>query len=379
MRLPDLLDRRSGALAAPATAWGDLVLNQVLFAVALASALGAGFVMLSYTFIKELRSYRHQLILGLAISDFFMAINFLWASGIHVAGGDLALPKNNTTCNVNGFLTQLFVVQTDWWILVIAIATYIILGNFKAASQYIQSNIWIPWLPPWIMSIIIALVCQLALGYGYIGGWCWITSDLNRLLINFIPRWAIVIAIALIYARLYMIVRKARKWDMEDRNPTPSDEMADTSVILVSIKQKRDTIGQTAKDSQPYDSGGDLSSYSRERDRDRDEIIRSANLSRSHGQTQPLNVAQLKRIAKKMMVYPVAYAIIWACPTAIRIYQGVTGERAPLWVTIIDKSCIVVQGLVDAVVYGLNERAWQGWRDHIQRVIDKNKAGKIIG
>ncbi|KAF3924717.1 hypothetical protein AA313_de0207808 [Arthrobotrys entomopaga] len=324
MKLLDLLDRRSGALAAPATVWGDLVLNQVLFAVALASALGAGFVIMSYS---------------------------------------------------------LFVVQTDWWILIIAIATFIILGNYKAASQYIQSNVWMPWLPPWIMSILIAVICQVVLGYGYIGGWCWITSDLNRLLINFIPRWAIVIAIALIYARLYMIVRKARKWDMEDRNPTPSDEMADTSVILVSVSQKRDTIGRTAKDSRPYDSGGDLSSYSREQQvhRDRDEIIRSENLSRSHGQTQPLNVAQLKRIAKKMMVYPVAYAIIWACPTAIRIYQGVTGLRAPLWVTVIDKSCIVVQGLVDAVVYGLNERAWQGWRDHIQRLIDKNKAGTIIG
>lgn len=52
------------------------------------------------------------------------------------------------------------------------------------------------------------------------------------------------------------------------------------------------------------------------------------------------------------MVYPVAYAIIWTCPTAIRIYQSATGARAPLWITVIDKSCIVVQGLVDAIVYG---------------------------
>ncbi|EPS35428.1 hypothetical protein H072_11174 [Dactylellina haptotyla CBS 200.50] len=375
MMLPDLLDRRSGALAAPATAWGDRVLNQVLFAVALSSALGAGWVMLSYACIKELRSYRHQLILGLAVSDFLMAVNFMFSAGFHVGGDDLALPENKTTCTVNGFLTQVFVVQTDWWILIIAIVTYIILGNFKSASHFMQTHVWIPWLPPWIVSIIIAVVCQAVVGYGYIGGWCWLTSDMNRLLVNFIPRWIIVIAIAIIYARLYMIVRKARKWDMEDRNPIPSDDVADTSVILVTVSQSQKrhtigTIGRTAGDPPAYESG-EVSSYSQR------VVFNSASMS--HGQNQPLNADQLKRIAKKMMVYPLAYAIIWACPTSIRIYQGVTGLRAPLWVTILDKSCIVVQGLIDAIVYGLNERAWQGWRDHINRVIYENQGGQIIG
>ncbi|KAF3171765.1 hypothetical protein TWF788_009669 [Orbilia oligospora] len=208
-----------------------------------------------------------------------MALNFMFSAGWNVAGGDLALEESRTACSVNGFLTQVFVVQT----------TYIILGNFKTQSQFIQTHVWIPWVGPWVLSIIIAAICHGVLGYGYIGGWCWLTSDLMRLLINFIPRWLIVIAIALIYIRLYMIVRKARKWDIEGVSPDPGDDMADTSVIL---------------------------------------------------------------IAKKMMVYPVAYAIIWACPTAIRIYQGTTGSRAPLWITIVDKSCIVIQGLVDAVVYG---------------------------
>ncbi|KAF3169374.1 hypothetical protein TWF225_011383 [Orbilia oligospora] len=404
-QLPYLLDRRGGALAAPATAWGDMMLNRALFSVALLSSVGSAWVVLSYACIKELRSYRHQLILGLAISDLLMALNFMFSAGWNVAGGDLALEESRTACSVNGFLTQVFVVQTDWWILVIAIATYIILGNFKTQSQFIQTHVWIPWVGPWVLSIIIAAICHGVLGYGYIGGWCWLTSDLMRLLVNFIPRWLIVIAIALIYIRLYMIVRKARKWDIEGVSPDPGDDMADTSVILVPVGKKdrerqgsgvlvsRDVSvsfgrkGSTAPTfvtmvttSGAGDSREAISSCSAREEGSRARTVNvNSSRSLSLGMRQPLNAAQLKRIAKKMMVYPVAYAIIWACPTAIRIYQGTTGSRAPLWITIVDKSCIVIQGLVDAVVYGLNERAWQGWRDHIRRIIYKNEGGRIIG
>ncbi|KAF3130718.1 hypothetical protein TWF594_010242 [Orbilia oligospora] len=404
-QLPYLLDRRGGALAAPATAWGDMMLNRALFSVALLSSVGSAWVVLSYACIKELRSYRHQLILGLAISDLLMALNFMFSAGWNVAGGDLALEESRTACSVNGFLTQVFVVQTDWWILVIAIATYIILGNFKTQSQYIQTHVWIPWVGPWVLSIIIAAICHGVLGYGYIGGWCWLTSDLMRLLVNFIPRWLIVIAIALIYIRLYMIVRKARKWDIEGVSPDPGDDMADTSVILVPVGKKdrerqgsgvlvsRDVSvsfgrkGSTAPTfvtmvttSGAGDSREAISSCSAREEGSRARTVNvNSSRSLSLGMRQPLNAAQLKRIAKKMMVYPVAYAVIWACPTAIRIYQGTTGSRAPLWITIVDKSCIVIQGLVDAVVYGLNERAWQGWRDHIRRIIYKNEGGRIIG
>lgn len=43
-----------------------------------------------------------------------MALNFMFSAGIDIAGGDLGLEKNDLTCSVNGFLTQLFVVQSKW-------------------------------------------------------------------------------------------------------------------------------------------------------------------------------------------------------------------------------------------------------------------------
>lgn len=38
-----------------------------------------------------------------------------------------------------------------------------------------------------------------------------------------------------------------------------------------------------------------------------------------------------------MMVYSTVYALIWIIPTSVRIYQGMTGKRAPLALEILEK------------------------------------------
>lgn len=63
-----------------------------------------------------------------------------------------------------------------------------------------------------------------------------------------------------------------------------------------------------------------------------------------------------------MLMYPIAYMLIWALPTSIRIYQAVTAKPAPFPLQTVDKACIVVQGLVDAIIYGANESSVSSWR-----------------
>jgi len=63
-----------------------------------------------------------------------------------------------------------------------------------------------------------------------------------------------------------------------------------------------------------------------------------------------------------MLIYPLAYAIIWLLPTTIRIYQTVSSHRAPWQLQTVDKACIVIQGFVDALIYGLNETSLSSWR-----------------
>jgi len=70
----------------------------------------------------------------------------------------------------------------------------------------------------------------------------------------------------------------------------------------------------------------------------------------------------LKRVSYQMMTYPLVYMMIWAIPTSIRIYQSVSGKPAPFGIATVDKSCIVIQGFADAIVYGINEKTWKVWR-----------------
>ena len=64
-----------------------------------------------------------------------------------------------------------------------------------------------------------------------------------------------------------------------------------------------------------------------------------------------------------MLLYPLAYAVVWTLPTAIRIYQTISGQPAPWQIQTADKACIVLQGFVDAVIYGATESCVSSWRN----------------
>jgi hypothetical protein len=50
---------------------------------------------------------------GLAISDFWMAINFLSSASMNVAGHNIGDLPQKTFCSFNGFMIQVFVVQSE--------------------------------------------------------------------------------------------------------------------------------------------------------------------------------------------------------------------------------------------------------------------------
>jgi hypothetical protein len=137
---------------------------------------------------SNLRSFRHQLILGLAVSDFVMALNFLLSSSMNVSGHLIGDPAQQGFCSFNGFMTQVFVIQTDYWVLTIALCTFFILAEWKRIGSWVQDHRRILWCLPWFFSILWAGIGLGTTGYGDIGAWCWFTSDQVRLLVNFVPR-----------------------------------------------------------------------------------------------------------------------------------------------------------------------------------------------
>lgn len=71
---------------------------------------------------------------------------------------------------------------------------------------------------------------------------CWFTSDRVRLLVNFIPRWLIIIAILGLYLRLYFIIHKAHTRFMSfDEDATGSFQMeSSTSRVSLNVSSATD-------------------------------------------------------------------------------------------------------------------------------------------
>lgn len=119
-----------------------------------------------------------------------MAVNFLLSTAMNLTGNPIGDPSLKGFCNFNGFLTQLFVVQSrllscaygsctkisltvhnaaDYWVLVIAISTFLILGDKKGVADWVQDHSVVLWLLPWGFSALWAALGLGIAGYGDIG------------------------------------------------------------------------------------------------------------------------------------------------------------------------------------------------------------------
>lgn len=307
-------------LSAPVSIREIRTLNAVILVVSLLSVIGAGWIILSFLLFRSVRTFRHQLILGLAISDLWMAINFMSSTAVNLSGYLLSEKPQKPFCSFNGFMTQLFVVQTDYWVLMIAICTFLILANYKHQSSWIQEHRIVLWCLPWGFSTLWAALGLGIAGYGNIGAWCWFTSDRTRLLVNFIPRWIIILVILALYLRLYSLIYKAHT-----RFTSFDQEAAGTP------EPEAESVSSTRCIGCPNGSMG-LGSGLGSKDNERGAGTRGVTQMR-----KPSPV--LKKLAYQMMAYPLMYMLIWTIPTAVRIYQSVTGKPASFGIATVDKAC----------------------------------------
>ncbi|KEZ41754.1 hypothetical protein SAPIO_CDS6729 [Scedosporium apiospermum] len=327
---------RQHALAAPETESEIRIQSIVILTVSILSILGGGWIILSFACFKSMRSFRHYLILGLAISDCAMALNFLLSSSMNVSGRLIRHPDQAGFCSFNGFMTQVFVVQTDYWVLTIALCTYFILADFRRLSCYVQNQRWLLMALPWVFSIVWASLGLVLAGYGDIGAWCWFTSDKVRLLVNFVPRWVVIGAMLGMYSHLAFILCRAHGRFQFPPEYSSEDPTSSGSRTLYAAMQ-------------PGPRSGVMNNTS----------SNGAGRQRKHQKTN----LKLKMLARLMLMYPIVYMLIWILPTAVRIYQSSKGVPAPFALQTVDKACIVLQGFVDAIVYGVNESSLSNWRN----------------
>jgi hypothetical protein len=160
---------------------------------------------------------------------------------------------------------------------------------------------------------------------GDIGAWCWFTSDKVRLLVNFIPRWLIIIVILALYARLYLIIYNAHNRFHSFDHPSGSIERS----LERSLEPEIDSVSSTRRIGKPTMAFSSNSKGDSESGPD-PEPTRGTTHTRG---PNPV----LKKMAYQMMMYPIIYMIIWTIPTAVRIYQAISGKPAPFGIATVDK------------------------------------------
>jgi len=181
---------------------------------------------------------------------------------------------------------------------------------------------------------------------------CWFGSDKVRLLVNFIPRWLIIIVILGLYARLYRIIYTAhnRFMSFHDENSPQAHSRSNPQLHSNSHTRTLNLDQHTlAPETESISSTRRIGRPSAKLDIESKDVDGGAthatvgvgeveSAGTVHGRTharQPSPV--LKKLARQMMYYPIVYMLIWTIPTSIRIYQSITGRPAPFGIATVDK------------------------------------------
>lgn len=168
-------------------------------------------------------------------------------------------------------------MTADYWILTIAICTYLILANHKYQSSWIREHRVILWVIPWCLSILWASVGLAVIGVGDIGACkhisgsnrstfeltnagCWYTSDRIRLLVNFIPRWLIIITILGLYLRLYFLIHR-----VHNRFVSFDDETAESHRMGASATRSAPRVSYLGPENDCEREGGLTTRFTSER------------------------------------------------------------------------------------------------------------------
>ncbi|KAG7058804.1 g-protein coupled receptor 1 [Colletotrichum scovillei] len=305
----------------PPTAEEVRIESVVILVVSILSLCGAGFIMTSYWIFPNLRSFRHRLIIGLAISDFLMAFNFICSTTMNLSGRLIDDPEQTDFCKLNGFMAQVFVIQTDYWVLNIAICTFFILTGQRKRASWVQNHEVVIWGLPWFFSVLWASVGLGLNGYH-----------------------SIVFATKSEHFRVIDLGGQGVGSSQTKRGCSPTSFLGIIITIMFALYAYLALVLFRAQNrlSSMQESPGHLES-----------VYSTQDGSRAASTHEGLEGRSM--IARLLLLYPLAYAIVWTIPTAIRIYQASTNTPAPFPLQNVDQACIVIQGLADAVIYGMNE------------------------
>ncbi|KAK0226182.1 hypothetical protein IW262DRAFT_745741 [Armillaria fumosa] len=279
----------------------SLVAVIVLLAVIAISAFTTRSSLDEHLFV---RTHIAAYFICLLVSDLIQAIasilNAAWVQSSGVHAGPL--------CTIQGALKQMADVSTAFWTLTMAVQTLFHLVLDLHLRQFI---LWMTLVAGWsgILTVVLAGPATLNVDergpyYGITGYWCWITDayPLQRIILDYIFMFIAALGSLLIYAFIFLRLRghiEMDGWTLNRFRLRPVKRVGDWRMT--------DSDNEATK------------------------------------------------IAKRMVLYPIAY-IIMVLPITVTRFMAFTGQTVTLEATVFSSTLFLFSGIVNVVLFATTRR-----------------------
>lgn len=335
---------------------------------------------------KRNRVFRHQLIVFLLLFDLLKAIILL----IYPARILLSAERDyydKKFCQVVGFFTATAIEGADVAILSFAVHLALLIfrpGDKVKHGKNLEGGLFRYRYFVYAISALLPLTLA-SLAYihdaGYVGvtNWCALPPSpvTYRLVLNWAPRYAIIIAIFLIYGSIYWHVSKQyrqmrrsfgalhgertkKKWyrkiftafrlfgwlvfpDIQLGSEETSRKYGD----MVDVPNSETTIGNNMGNTQSGIGKSNELDHARE------------DVNRETFRNFEMRRVQIVRQMKSIFIYPISYVILWLAPLAVQATQyNYRYDSGIFWLNAISSFMQPFNATVDTLVFLLREKPW---------------------
>lgn len=357
-----------------------------------------GLVFLYLYINMRYKVFRHHLIFLLIFFDFGKAIVLLW-----YPARVLSVPSsyNNVNfCDVVGWFTSSFIEGADFAVLALAIHTALLVFR-RPESTLIEGGLYKVRFYVYGLNILLpALLASLAFIHDgrksylpYIT-WCYlpVRPIWYRLVLSWIPRYLILIAILAIYLAIYIHVKLeySRVVDDFQRSQTFIDEqelyyrgvkgkLRKFACGVVAFLSYFPGLGFLDNTLPSYYHGGprhnsNVNNNNNDEEQQRDGEDNNNNTNTAIMEFQRDSVVKfqfrrsmIERQIKSIFVYPFAYFLLWLAPFILQClqYDYVIRNGPVYWITALSAFMQPFNCAVDTTAFMIREKPWRNSEEKI--------------
>ncbi|WWD21594.1 hypothetical protein CI109_106080 [Kwoniella shandongensis] len=180
--------------------------------------LGASMILGSMAYNEFVKgrpgTTRTRIVQALIMCDFSLGVVGLIASSLSLAPEKGLMAHGTNACSGLGFMFIALLWTEHLWTLTLAVATFMILiYPLHSVTLWLERRWYLLWAVVCVISITIAIIGYTVYGFYPTGGICYYgdNAGLYSELIQFLPRAIVCIVISVLYAKLFVFLRRPDK------------------------------------------------------------------------------------------------------------------------------------------------------------------------